>query len=211
MRTLVTLSFIVGIVVIIGGVVNYRLAARSHETPQVISCDALLRDGPGDNVHVVVTDFRLHTDEFAVEGEKGSDLQSHWNVAFIPVSPARLGVVGNGGSYGLILQTGRAQEPGEIRGLGKDGRLHGTIVNSVTQLNPRAELLLKKSYPNTDFSKCLILAHETTPPSMQTAMITLWSGGGIVLACVMIGVVMGAAERRKERAEDVAFARETAF
>src|SRR4051794_36697963 len=109
MRLVITLSFIFGIVVIISGIVSYRLAARSHETPQVISCETLMRDGPGENVHVVVTDFRLHTNEFVVTGEKGSDLQSHWDVAYIPVSPARLGVLGNNKSYGLILETWRAQ------------------------------------------------------------------------------------------------------
>jgi hypothetical protein len=65
------------------GLKEFELQRRSRAEPQVISCEKLLAQGPGDNLHIILTDFALLPD-FVYEHE-----MDHWKGAWVPVVPRR--------------------------------------------------------------------------------------------------------------------------
>src|SRR2546425_13130993 len=67
------------------GYQEWRLAGAASPTPAKITCAQLESSGPGENAHVILTDFILCPTGFVYQGTQGND--SHWTTIWIPAVP----------------------------------------------------------------------------------------------------------------------------
>jgi hypothetical protein len=164
MRIVYVVLMVIGAVGLIFGFNEWRLSRSTKAEPQTISCADLIAKGPGDNGHVIVTDFALLTDSFVVEG--GSQNSPTWKRAMVPMVPKSQATAANPSkSFRVILDTHKVTTETELVALAKEDKIQGTIVNDVKSLDAETQKLLKNSYSGTDFSSCLILDHGRRPSS----------------------------------------------
>jgi hypothetical protein len=172
------LFLLIGIGAIVAAVQEYRLGAKADEKPQTLTCRQLIDKGPGDNLHVVVTDYVLEVDSFVVEEKKRQ--KDNWNKVWIPLSP--LDGKKTEGKFHVILQTDRAHKDADLVAIQKAGQIHGMVVNDVASLGSKEEGLLRQSYPKTDFAKCWIIQHERGPKTTTDVLLYIIAGVVALLA-----------------------------
>ena len=187
--------------VVIGGVLTFfgvqelRLSSAAKEEPQSISCAELGANGPGDNAHIVLTEFLLTNHYVYEEKESGS-----WTQVWVPSVPL-------GGEYHLQLMA-HIQEHGQLMGsipppkdvkvivkskdvssefeyeqFANSESLQGVIVNKIDSLGSDEKEILMNSYPGVDFDTCWILEVGRQPASMMK-LAGLCVGG---LALIVVG------------------------
>src|SRR5947207_6389199 len=71
---------VVGIFLVVKGVNEHTLSGKTKDQPQRISCAKLASEGPGDNAHIVLTDF-LMAPNYVYEGRGKSGT---WSNAWVP-------------------------------------------------------------------------------------------------------------------------------
>jgi hypothetical protein len=198
-RNSIALFMLVGAVVC--GVCGYRevkIRSAAKAEPQTITCAELEANGPGDNAHVIMTDFYLC--DFAYVYEARGPL---WTRAFVPAVPK-----GSDFHKSLVAAMDKrrsddrgVQLPPEMRviveapdatcewditHLGEQEEIQGTIVNVLHNLDDEAQVMLEESYPGVDFDNVWILEVGLGPVS--SGKIGAWFVGCAALALAGIGV-----------------------
>jgi hypothetical protein len=170
------------------GYTEYKLSGSVKAEPQTIRCADLIQKGPGDNGHVIVTDFAFE-DDYVIEGESAND--STWKKAYVPMFPAPQGdaqAPPHTGSFKLILETARANNEQKLNALEKQDRIQGSIVTSIKSLDSETQNILRSKYPQTDFNSVMILEHERKPVSTL-----VWVGafvvGGLCAVLLIVGII----------------------
>lgn len=187
------IAFLAGFGCLIAGIYEYKLSRGSSPTPQTISCADLITKGPGNNLHVIVTNFVLRRDAFVVSG---GDRKTYWNTAYVPVVPAGDPRDSLPETFGLILIADDAPHEHDLVQLQSTGQLHGMIVNSISGLDLETRDLLRDSYPRTDFEHCLLLEHNREPMSGTGALVITGTGAALLAICFGIGLVARRLNRR---------------
>jgi hypothetical protein len=167
---------------------DYQLRKTSSAEPQAITCRALIDKGPGENVNVVLTDYQFLGDQFVVRYhyDKGDlNKPQTWDKVWIPVVPADE-VKADAQKVAVILGTRKISSAQQLQPLEKAGRLEGMVVNDISSLPPEEVKLLRKSYPQVDFSKCWIIEHERTHEGTTRGILI---GSVCGLSLVLIGLV----------------------
>jgi len=189
--------------IVIGGVLIYigaqeaHLAAHAKEQPQQISLADLAAKGPGDNAHIILTDYLLCEFAFVYEEKDG-----RWQKVWIPAVPldgeyhqklkAMLDPDGKlkgeppmPDDIRVIVKLPNARNNDDIGKVAEADTLQGVVVNSIESLGSKEKKILQDSYPRVDFGTCLIVEEGRRPASFAKRAGLL--GGGIVLALVGIG------------------------
>jgi hypothetical protein len=144
------------------GYLEWRLSSSTKQEPQTIRCADLIAKGPGDNGHVIVTDFALLTDSIVVES--GSENSRTWNGAWVPMVPKDQAKAGNSAqAFRLIINTHKAKNEQRLTALANEDKIQGTITYDIKSLDAKTEKLLRDRYPGTDFESCQILDHDRRP------------------------------------------------
>lgn len=190
-------AIFMGVAVIVAGVREVKLNSVAQAEPQEISCARLAAEGPGDNAHILLTDF-LMCDFYVVEEGSGST----WNRAWTPVVPldseyARQSIemaesdqeVEGGpalpSDIKVVVEFPDATGEHYLAQAANEDTIQGMIVNVVKKLDRETADLISDAY-DVDASDCWVLVEGKTPAESSS----LWNyfGGGAVL--IVFGGVM---------------------
>ncbi len=184
------------------GAKDFQLSETASATPQTLSVAHLIRNGPGDNGHVILTDF-VPTDNYVVSvrvtsSEKltGNTKGKPWENVYIPLVPRTpdMGFRPGVGQSDLrptaihvLLCPSRVRNEQDLARIQNANRVQGTIVNSIRSLEPKVQELLRQSYPGTDFDRCYIVQEGRAPASSTGSGAILFVGGvGVALAAGLL-------------------------
>jgi hypothetical protein len=174
--------------------VEGRLMGAASATPQTLPLARLAANGPGDNAHVIITDF-IPGDNFVYE-YRGS--QSHWESVYVPVVAADMqarlgpGPMGNRtippGSIRVIVHSSKVHSQADLPSIFGQPTIQGTVVNSIRSLDGQTQKLLRDAYPGADFASCYILQEGRKPSSAAFVILMALLGtlltvtGGLLFA-----------------------------
>lgn len=176
----------VGIGLLVYGCNEQRLSSKAKSEPQTITIKNLASTGPGDNAHVVVTDYILRLDDFVIETEGNND--TRWTKAYVPLVPIDIDINNPPRTFDVILKTDDHHTMGEMDRLQEAGQIKGLIINEISKLGGEEKKLLKSSYPGTNFDTCWIIEHGRKPAGTSFVMGSL--GGGALLLLAGIGLLV---------------------
>lgn len=184
---------------------EFRLSRVSKADPQTLTCEALGRDGPGENAHVVLTDHLLLTHSFVYSSRK-----DEWTEAWIPAVPrggeyhrkvaALVAADGDAGKLPppddlrVIVRVARPKDASTIDRLAEADTLRGLVINEVRGIPAKSRDLLATSYPGIDLGRCWILEVDRKPTSAGLGL------GAIAASVVGLGVLFRFWRKRKRPA-----------
>ena len=177
------------------GVQEFRLASGTKAEPQVITCAALERDGPGDNAYVELTGFALADDWVYQENKSGTKWVKVWAPAIAldgeyaakmreafaahpdgDVPAAEVPVLAR---VDVIVRSDDVPDDAALQALGEQDSIRGLIVNRTESLGSEERKFLARSYPQADLDKVWILDAGRQPKGYAVSgAMTL---GGLVL------------------------------
>lgn len=217
MGRLKLIVIIIGAVLVYGGFEERQLAAVAAPEPQTLSLAELEANGPGDNAHIVLTDFLLLEQTYVYTEKKGK-----WKDVWIPAAPI-------GGEYQqqvmalfdedgelregatlpapkgikVIAKLPKARSGADVSRFAEAETMQGMVVNEVDSLGSDEEKLLRESYPDIDFKECWIFEEGRSPTSAGGVAAQI----GVGLGLVALGLWAMFGKRRKEaKAEEPAAA-----
>lgn len=202
-----TLAF--GVAGIYVGCNEFQIRGRSKAEPQSITCEQLATHGPGDNLHVLVTDFILLPDYVYETGWTG------WKGAWVPavsyqayqrqvasalgvseqeidsVSEQRLvealeELKASDFDFRIIVSFPQADGPDYVDRMGEAESIQGMLLEDFTRIEPEGRRLLRQSYPTVKIEDCHILVAGRKPYSVATAQ--LYLSGGVALLLLSLGM-----------------------
>jgi hypothetical protein len=167
-------------------ILNLSLASASSATPQRITLAQLLANGPGNNAHVLVTDFvpaqnyvylyQQVRGKYNLATPPGSE-NRNWTEVWVPLVPLTAEMkdrLAAGGDIADLLHPRAVRVVVRLANVhdrdsveqwcGNKREVKGLVVNSVSSLNTTTKDLLKQSYPDSDFSTCLLIHEGRKPP-----------------------------------------------
>jgi hypothetical protein len=198
-----------GIGLIVWGVVEWRLGAGASATPEPITLKQLIARGPQGNPNILLREYELG-DDCVINTRNGA-----WNGVYVPVFPAGEanvpgGFRGQARPVKAVIFSLNVHNDAEIGTVLRKPELHALVTNRIRSLGSEERNLLQQKYGGIDVNTCLIIQEGRT--TMGVATLALMFGGGILLLCGAVGVVVagfytgGARKRpafpRKPRRQD---------
>ncbi|MGQ0613417.1 MAG: hypothetical protein ACT4PV_06750 [Planctomycetaceae bacterium] len=170
-----------------------RLGSKARAEPQRLSLARLAADGPGDNAHILLTDYLMCSWSFVYSSKRGS-----WTEAWVPAVELE-------GEYhiqvrALIAEKGEDAKPSPPRDLKVIVKLpsartiadveriaaldevRGMIINEIEELGSQERTILERNYPGVDFARCWVF-EEGRSPASSGKKFGLWGGA---LACLVL-------------------------
>lgn len=192
---------IIGGVLVYFGVQEFRLRGAAKAEPQLITCAELAENGPGDNAHVIMSDFLLVVLAYVYEGKTDGP----WSKVWVPAVPLgghyhqglldKMDADGNiEGPIAMpayipeIVKSTKARYQYDVDDLSKQNTVQGLIINSVETLKDEEMKLLKENYPSVDFDECWILEVDRKPASL--VKVAGFGGGGIALLALSAAMML---------------------
>ena len=185
-----------GGVLVFFGIQEMRLAKAAKAEPQSITAADLIKSGPGDNAHVVLTDFMMCQGAYVIESDKKG---GKWKGVWFPVvsvdSPyfeKLMGMLNPDGTLSgtppvpddirLIIKSKHVSGEGELSALADQRTLQGVVINKIESLGSKQKKILQESYPQVNFDNVLILEHDRKPAAAGKSFGFI--GGGALMSCV---------------------------
>jgi len=178
--------------------------------PQQISYKQLIKNGPGDNAYVIVTDMELYARTFAYTYSANT---GEWKTIWVPAGSStrltrdlptqqlnqmldnnleRIKAYRAGDKHaldpeppGLVVKIVHVRNEKQLSLLSSETAFRGLLVNQIESLDPNDQADFRRQYPGTDFSKVLILEHNRKPVGPQQ--------GYLLVALAILLFVGGAA------------------
>ncbi len=179
------------LILIIGGlalavlaVQDLRLVLLASAEPQEITCAELIANGPGDNAHVVLTDFVLWTHEAVLQGRSQDD--SSWSVVWIPAAC-------DDGDVRVLVKARNVNGKTGLGELAARQKLQGIVTNAIEPLEQDEATELAKFYKNADLFTCWILEIGRSP-APTSKMATYLAAAA---AAIALGVYLSLRQRDK--------------
>lgn len=193
------ISFI-GLIVLTFGLRERRMLAVYDETPQVLTCEELGRNGPGENIHVTLTDFRPCSGDAVVYESR--DSPGRQNV-FVLVYPSGIGEP-PAGELRVIVCVSVRDEDEAWEQIASD-RLTG-IVELLTNRSDQVPHFFTRLHPGLDPDRCLVLYVGWPAPDPSLASWIPVGAGLLVfgLACLAVGIVVHCRQTEEQEAADEA-------
>jgi len=199
-----------GGVVLFLGYREFQLSSAADEEPQLLSCAALGRDGPGDNAHVEVGRF-IFADFFVYSAEEGNE-QGPYEELWIPGVPidgpyarqlheaweagAPEGDLPEPKQVKVIFKFKDVRNDAHLQKLGDRETLTGLVVNRIDPLSREDKRLLRQGYDNVDFDSCWIVAVNRKPASDM--VVGGYFAGGAALILAGGGLLFRSFSRRRD-------------
>lgn len=214
-------AIVLGCVLIYMGFRELGLRSRSRAEPQVISCERLVAQGPGDNLHMILTDFVPLSDY--VYQQKTDRWSGAW-VPIVPPSAVREAIArvlkinvsavdsiskeqehkalkqlkSSDFNFKIIISLPKADGEDYVeRALEADSVQGMLMVDSfLATLNSERRELLQSGYPRADLNHCWVLVEGRTPASEGTARGYQAGGLGLILVPLVVAGWRAAREAR---------------
>jgi hypothetical protein len=176
---------ILGVVsgLVLGGIAwqNYTLLQQGKPTPQQLRVGELAANGPGDNIHVTLTDFDFG-DGYVVERKNG-----RWNRVWIPAFPDDQ--AGQVNEIKVLVTTSRVKDEAELERFYQQETVTGIITNSIHWQGSEIREL-QRSYPDLDVSSLWVVDAGRAFPSEQEFYVTAACSGGLLLLGLVCGGIL---------------------
>ncbi len=166
---------VIGIAITVFGCQEYRLSKVTKAEAQRMSCADLERNGPGDNAHILLTDFAT-LPSYVYEAKRDK-----WTAAWVPVvaldSPhvrKMAEIYARDGANAkfpppkelrVLMKLGDARSAADVDRVGDQETVEGIVINEISSLPSKTRALLQTSYPNVDLDKCWIFEPGRAPKS----------------------------------------------
>ena len=174
------------------GIKELRLKAGASATPQEITLQQLIEKGHGTNNFIVLKDF-VYSQDVLYKPLYAKHPDGPWDSAWTPVLvPAQ--ALAKSAKFQAILFWPDVRSKAHYDELTQQQTLKGMVINEVQSVSTQQKDLLKDTYPDTDFDKCLIIEVGREPGGVFK--IILFFTGALVL---LIGGVAGLIVRAKQR------------
>ncbi|NLE37013.1 MAG: hypothetical protein GX621_03215 [Pirellulaceae bacterium] len=189
---------IVGALLLFVGRREWKLASLSKEVPQKMTLAQLASDGPGDNIHVELSEFRLLPDLSVVKyTDEGKDFEeSTWTYLWIPAVPADRSGQPATNQIKVLVGTKTISGPDKVDEFCGQATLTGLVCNETDSLNREERKLLNEGMQGVDAASCYIFRAGQGPAS-GTVQFLLLGGGG---AAFLVGLVIGGIQLRAKYA-----------
>jgi hypothetical protein len=194
---------LLGVGLVVYGLYEWRLAGPASAQPEEISLKNLIARGPAGNPNIVLKDFDL-CDNFVESHHQNEGPNAPWTEVWVPVVPSDRPQPGpfpfnrRPRQFDAILFSTRVRNHADILTYCALPRLRSMVINRIQGLGAEETNLLQQSYPDTDFSKCLII-HEGREPASPLTLTSLF-GAGILLVLTGFGTLLfGMLGRRVDR------------
>jgi hypothetical protein len=184
------------------GLAHWQLCAAGKDVPQRMTVDQLLRVGPGDNAHIVLTDF-LFGERYLCSPNVDSP---KYDRVWLPVLPRddknrpqalqnRFGRVVLQRGVQVIVTSSRLNTANEVARFRQQDELQGMIVHRTRVMGVPPEMgeqdqsTLRSWYPGTDVQRMLILEEDRRPALSLYHLALVWGGPILfVTSCLCIGM-----------------------
>jgi hypothetical protein len=163
------------------GVQDAIIFSQGSREPQVIRLADLEAQGPGDNIHLTVTDFRFGPN-FVAEEKRGQ-----WNRVWIPVFPEGQ-QQDDKKAIKVLVKTFHVKNDNERQVFYQKRNLTGIITNSIHSLDSSELRELQKGYPGVDTSAILVIEEGRSFPGPGSMIWKFGAGGGMLLTALVCGV-----------------------
>ncbi len=182
-----------GLVMMFIGYREYSLVSLSMPTAKTISMADLLEDGPGDNIHLHITNMLLWEGAYVYEADsEDGPFTMVWIPAISSDSETGQQVLagiergasptGHPPNIQMILRTDSCVDEnavGQLMLQGLQTGIKGMIINEITSLGSDEKKLLSEEYPGVDFEQCYIF-EQGREPAGRFKMVALMFGGTLL-------------------------------
>jgi hypothetical protein len=173
---------VIGVMLIVYGVKEWRLASASASTPQTLTCAQLEKSGYGNNAYIRLTGFRV-SGHFVYQKRTDND----WTIAWFPIISVKGPLPTADGSaltrpVKVIVKTNKVHNQAEAEAFALNTSLEGMVINQVESISSKETELLRHSYPTTDFDTCWIVEAGREPAGTGKYLAFFGGGGLLVLA-----------------------------
>ncbi len=194
---------LIGLGIFLGfrGYEEVKLKGIASSDAQEISCADLVGNGPGENAHVVISDFMMLQQAYVYEGEE-NDMETVW-IPAVPlngpyhiklkayldsmegqeINSANLPMPQN---INLVVKSSDMNNDAKFSAVAEADTIQGMVINEIEKLSGDELKIMRESYPGIDFSQVYILEHNRKP-SGAGKMIGFF-GGGALLSLVGLGL-----------------------
>lgn len=177
-----------------------QLRGMAGDAPQLISCEDLADDGPGDNAFVRLNDFMLCDFDFVYASE--SETGGKWTDAWVPIVPddgayarevqqirAEQGDNADFPSpdFSVILWLPSARSYADVSAAAAESALQGMVINKVDPLGTDARRYLEETYPQVSIRDCWILQLDRRPAGLAT-LLGLFGGGTLLIGGCLLWI-----------------------
>jgi hypothetical protein len=147
--------------------------------PKVVSVAELGRAGPGDNIHVKITDFQFGN-KYAVGKKNGS-----WTTVCLAAFPGDKS--GDPRALKVVVRSNRIHNERELDDFAKRAQVEGVVVNSIYEWENDKEYM-KQAYPGVDTSAIWVVQDNYSFPNESEIKTMYAISSGIVGLAVFCGV-----------------------
>jgi hypothetical protein len=127
--------------------------------------------GPGDNIHIVVTDFEVGNN-YVVEEKNG-----RWNMVWAPLFPPG-SLEGDTSKLKVLLRAAGPDDEAELVALLGKGEVQGLVTNDLVLWNQTPGQEFVDAYPGVDYKKMWVLADV----QRSADWVPLALGAGVVVS-----------------------------
>jgi hypothetical protein len=147
--------------------------------PHTLSVTDLGRNGPGDNIHVKITNFRFG-EHYAVRSKGGSWI----NVCLAAFPKDRSG---DAKALKVVVRTSRVHNEQELREFAKRAEIQGVVVNSIYEWENDKQYM-KSAYPAMDTTATWVVQDDYTFPNPSEIKTMYGIAGGIAVLALFCGI-----------------------
>jgi hypothetical protein len=173
----------------------------SKPEPKRMTCAQLIKEGPGDNAHVVISDFLIPNSAFCYEGNKrGNSWKTVWVVALPADSDyaRRMLDMHKAGTLSpdatmapdpkevrLLIKSSKVKDEAQLGALADQEEVEGLVVNKISSLGSKERRILEKSYGGVNFDNVYILEHDRSPATVAKSVGMMGGGGALAVVGVL--------------------------
>jgi hypothetical protein len=147
--------------------------------PHVLSVADLGKNGPGENIHVKITDFEFG-ENFAYKEKGGS-----WTALCLAAFPK--GKRNDAKALRVVVRTTRVRNEQELRDFKTRPEIQGVVVNSIYEWESDKNYM-KQAYPGVDTTRVWVVQENYTFPNQSEIKTMYTTSSGIVGLAVFCGL-----------------------
>jgi hypothetical protein len=156
-----------------------RVLDMGKPEPHVFRVADLGKNGPGDNIHVKITDFEFG-ENYAYKSKGGS-----WTALCLAAFPT--GKRNDPKALKVVVRTTRVHDEKELRDFAQRAEIQGVVVNSIYEWeNDKA--FMRQAYPGVDTSCIWVVQENYTFPNQSEIKTMYTASSGIVGLAVFCGL-----------------------
>ncbi|MFG0256922.1 MAG: hypothetical protein ACF8GE_03365 [Phycisphaerales bacterium JB043] len=196
MLKLAAVSAIAAAALGVTGYMQHQELSIFSDHPQQISCEQLATNGPGDNHHIILTDFAI-PENHVVELNKWGTPRRAWIMAVPFGGEAHQTIqeaehhdeTPQGITSNVVIEINNVWTHDQFDLIIERDTLPGFIVNEYRPIDPETRQLLETGYAGYDIDSIWVMSFGEKPPSATVARAKLGAGGLFALLTVVLGLL----------------------